>query len=125
MGALDDTSLRPLERQVVERLGESLRLHFGERFVGLWLYGSSARGEQRGEHSDVDLMVIVDGDAGYRDQKAAHELAWDLAMELDAQPFAFSVRVRDRGWLDGRRAIDAFFIQEIDRDRIVVAGEVA
>ena len=29
-----------------------------------------------------------------------------------------SVRVRDAAWLAGRRAIDSFFVQELDRDRL-------
>lgn len=125
MGALDDTSLKPPERHVVEQLGHALSDEFGERFVGLWLFGSTARGEQRGELSDVDLLVIVDDPATFADQQAAHGRAWNLALAADAEPYAFSVQVRDRAWLAGRRAIDAFFIQEIDRDRVIVAGEAA
>lgn len=122
MRTLDDSSLDDVERKVVEQLAEALRDRFGDRMLGLWLYGSSARGERRHEFSDVDLMVIVD-EQQKSDENAAHHLAWDLVFQLDADWPMVSVRVRDRAWLADRRAIDAFFIQEIDRDRIVVTGE--
>ena len=34
----------------------------------------------------------------------------------------FSVKVLDAAWLAGRRAIESFFIQDVDRDKIVLAG---
>ena len=42
---------------------DDLRVHlagiYGERFAGLWLYGSQARGEGSPE-SDVDLLLFLD-----------------------------------------------------------------
>ena len=67
-------------------------------------------------------MVILDV-AERTDADAAHAIVWDLASsEPEAVPPAYSVRVRDLRWLEDRRAIDAFFLQEVDRDRVVVAG---
>jgi hypothetical protein len=37
-------------------------------------------------------------------------------------PFTYSVHVYDPEWLRGRRKIESFFIQEVDRDKIVLAG---
>lgn len=46
----------PLVQRVKARLAEA----YGERFAGLVLYGSYARGEA-GPDSDVDLLVLLDG----------------------------------------------------------------
>jgi len=34
----------------------------------------------------------------------------------------YSVKVNDRTWLEGRREIESFFIQEVDRDEVVLYG---
>jgi hypothetical protein len=31
--------------------------------------------------------------------------------------------VRDAGWVEERRAIEDFFIREVDRDKVVLYGE--
>ncbi len=35
----------------------------------------------------------------------------------------FSLQVFDEDWLAGRRAIESFFIREVDRDKVVLAGQ--
>lgn len=37
-------------------------------------------------------------------------------------PFTYSVHTYSPEWLRGRREIESFFIQEVDRDKIVLAG---
>ncbi|HEX3609492.1 MAG TPA: hypothetical protein VHU14_07495 [Solirubrobacterales bacterium] len=36
--------------------------------------------------------------------------------------FTYSVHVYDPDWLHGRREIESFFIGEVDRDKLVLAG---
>ena len=43
-------------RSILDELTTALRERYGDRFVGLWLYGSQARGEAHSE-SDVDLLL--------------------------------------------------------------------
>ena len=38
-------------------------------------------------------------------------------------PVRFSILVFDPEWLNGRREIESFFIQEVDRDKVVLYGE--
>lgn len=52
--------LTPQERKAVRLFSETLAKIFGERVMLLKLFGSSVRGE-RGEESDIDILVLIDG----------------------------------------------------------------
>ena len=119
---LSEASLTAAERRALERWVERLREALGDELDSVWLYGSRARGEPPHEESDVDLLVLV------RDPKRIrhHELVglmWDAQQEAGALGTYFSIKVYDREWLEGRREIRSFFIQEVDRDKIVLAGD--
>lgn len=43
---------------ILQTFSAALRERYRDQFVGLWLYGSQARGEARSE-SDVDLLLIL------------------------------------------------------------------
>jgi predicted nucleotidyltransferase len=108
------------ERRVVERLASRLDDVLGDDLRALWLYGSRARGTARPE-SDVDLLVIADGGRD-RYGRTAGDLSEEIAISEGESPFNYSVHVHDPEWLQGRRRIDSFFIQEVDRDKIILAG---
>ncbi len=46
--------------KVLSRLSEELKAFYGDRYGGLLLYGSYARGEAH-EGSDVDLLLLLKG----------------------------------------------------------------
>lgn len=117
---LDAAQLTESERRVVERFVSRMDNELGDDLRGLWLYGSRARGTAHAE-SDVDLLVIA---AGGRDRygRIAGDLSEEIAIAEDESPFNYSVHVHDPEWLHGRRVIESFFIQEVDRDKIVLAG---
>lgn len=117
---LASTSLRPVERAALEVAIPRLRDELGDDLHAVWLYGSRARGEPPHEESDVDLMVISSG--GWRDRERISWIVWQAADEAEAKPAFFSVHVNDPQWLEQRRRIRSFFIQEVDRDKIVLAG---
>ena len=50
------------------------------------------------------------------------DLSEAAALAEDECPFTYSVHVFDPEWLQRRREIESFFIQEVDRDKIVLAG---
>jgi predicted nucleotidyltransferase len=52
--------LPPALQEAVRKLEAGLRELYGERFHGLLLYGSYARGDAR-EGSDVDLLLLLKG----------------------------------------------------------------
>lgn len=121
VGSVANASLSDRERRVVDRLLALLESELGEELTGVWLYGSRARGERPGPASDIDLLVITRG-GRERDFRRVNELAMDAAEAEGVDPFRVSTRVADPAWIEGRREIDSFFIREVDRDKIVLAG---
>ncbi|HEU5063036.1 MAG TPA: nucleotidyltransferase domain-containing protein [Solirubrobacterales bacterium] len=117
---LKAAQLTESERRVVERFASRLDNQLGGDLRGLWLYGSRARGTAHPE-SDVDLLVIAEGGRD-RYGRIAGNLSEEVAIREGESPFNYSVHVHDPEWLRGRRAIESFFIQEVDRDKIVLAG---
>ncbi len=68
--------------EVLGRLDRELRdLYGGRRYGGLVLYGSYARGEA-GEGSDVDLLVLLEGEVDpVRELIHLEDVKWPLALE--------------------------------------------
>ncbi len=104
-------------RRFVAMLDEAL----GDDLRAVWLYGSRARGDRPHAESDVDLLVIAAGDGEGR-QRLALDLSEEAAIAEGENPFRYSVHVYDPEWLRGRREIESFFIGEVDRDKLVLAG---
>jgi len=117
---LNAARLTESERRAIERYASLLDAELRGDLRGLWLYGSRARGTAHPE-SDIDLLVIADGGRD-RYGRIAGDLSEEAAIAEGESPFNYSVHVHDPEWLQGRRAIDSFFIQEVDRDKIVLAG---
>lgn len=120
MPTLEQASLSPIERRVLQHAVRLLVEEFGGDLHGVWLYGSRARGEEPGPESDVDLLVVADGeDAWDRAGRAVDE----AAEAEGASPVWFMPHVYSRERIARRREIRSFFIQEVDRDKIVLWGE--
>ena len=118
---LAPASLSHAERRVVERLVGLLRDELSSDLHAIWLYGSRARGEAPHPESDIDLMVIADGNS-WQTGLTAIELAHEIAPAEGVSPVWYSFSVRTPEWLRGRREIRSFFIAEVDRDKIVLYG---
>lgn len=122
MSALAHASLSDAERQMLDELVVELRNEFGSQLRSVWLYGSRARGETPHEESDVDLLVVLD-----RRSMAADHRVFDVisrtAKEVGISSLTFSTLVYDVERISQRRAIDSFFMREVDRDKIVLYGE--
>ncbi len=52
------TAIRADLGSILQELSAALRMRYGDRYRGLWVYGSEARGEARPD-SDVDLLLIL------------------------------------------------------------------
>ncbi len=123
-------ALADRERRVIERLLDWLRDELGAELLAVWLFGSRARGEadphesDPDRRSDVDLLVVVAPGVDVEGIK------WRLAPRLEAiadaegdSPVWYSVLVWDRDRLGERRRIRSFFIQGVDRDKLVLHGD--
>jgi hypothetical protein len=66
-------------------------------------------------------MVIAEGGRQRYNVKVS-ELAYKTALAAGESPVWYSVAVFDPEWLRGRREIESFFIQNVDRDKLVLAG---
>ena len=122
--SLADTSLSGKERTLLERFAELAGEHLGESLHSIWLFGSRARGEPPAhEDSDVDLLVLVE-DASWDGKRRVHQALDLAAAELGLESLSpwFAVHIETPAWLEGRRAIRSFFIAEVDRDKVVIAG---
>lgn len=118
---LATATLSDVERRIVQRIVAMAREEFGDRLFGVWLFGSRARGERPHDESDVDLLIIVD-DPGVEASDARVDMGWAAAEAEGASPIFVDVRQFSRDWLENRRQIRSFFMQEVDRDKIVLYG---
>ena len=124
MPTLADVALSADERRLLERFSDNLQERLGPSLHAIWLFGSRARGQRPlREDSDIDVLVLA-ADASWDGRVGVHKALDDAARELDLEPlaFVFSVHVNTPEWLAQRRAIRSFFIAEVDRDKVVVAG---
>lgn len=72
--------------ELFRQIKENLRAAFGERFRGLVLYGSEARGEAQAD-SDIDLMVLLQGPVQYgKDVRKIIDVLYPLQLELVGTP---------------------------------------
>ena len=120
MPSLAAANLTPAERRALDRFVELLAADFGADLHAVWLYGSRARGEGDPEESDVDVLVITAG--GRRDSDRVRKLKWRAYEENEDAMMRISSQVQTPEWVEGRRAIESFFIQEVDRDKVVLHG---
>lgn len=119
--ALAGASLSSVERQTLDRLVKLLEHEMGAGLHAVWLYGSRARGERPSEESDIDLLVVAEG--GWdRLRGRPIDLVYLAAEETGGNPVSFSVKVLSPEEVAHDREIQAFFMQEVDRDKIVLFG---
>ena len=127
--ALSAAALNDTERRAIGRIAGLLESELGDDLLALWLYGSRARGEadpnetHHDRRSDIDMLAIVDP------SRDADAFRWEftpkmidaVAAEGDTPPY-YSLRFYDADRLRNRRQIRSFFFQEVDRDKLVLAG---
>lgn len=119
MAVLADAALDQREREVLDRYVAALAQAYGDDLDAVWLYGSRARGERPHDESDVDLLVVTRGE---RSDEPLLAILWRILDELGNPRVIVEPRQRSRAWVEDRRAIDSFFLREVDRDKIVLRG---
>jgi predicted nucleotidyltransferase len=126
---LAKAALNDRERRVIARILSALRAELGDDLLALWLYGSRARGEadpdetHHDRRSDVDMIAILDP------ARNVNAFDWDFTPKLIAaveaggdSPSYYSLHIYSADRLRNRRQIRSFFFQEVDRDKLVLAG---
>jgi predicted nucleotidyltransferase len=124
MPTLAAASLTADELALLRRFAQVLHARLDGALHAIWLFGSRARGERPvREGSDIDLLVLVD-DASWDGKRRVYGAFDDVARELSLESLTpwFSVHIHTPAWLESRRAIKSFFIAEVDRDKVVIAG---
>jgi predicted nucleotidyltransferase len=119
MPSLAEAALTLKERRVIERLVEILKQDLD--LQAAWLYGSRARGERTSPDSDVDLLMITP--KGREDLWEVIRVLHRIANEEGADPTAFATLVMDPRRVAQRREVGSFFMQEVDRDKVVLHGD--
>lgn len=117
-----ETSLSDAERRVLDRLVPLLKDEFGDALRAVWLYGSRARGEEPHEDSDIDLLIVTD-DAEADGVARAYRRIDEAAAGEGLGFTLFSPHVYTPAHMESRRAIRSFFMQEVDRDKVVLYEE--
>jgi predicted nucleotidyltransferase len=112
-----EATLTRAERDALQRFVSLLAASLGDDLEAVWLYGSRARGEAPHAESDIDVIVLT------RAGEADSMLATRAALDCGAAGLRIAPITTTRKWIEERRAIDSFFIREIDRDKIVLFGE--
>lgn len=115
-------SLASHERRAVERFAKRLREELGGELSAVWLYGSRARGEPPGPESDIDLIVVVEGGPGPH-ADAILRVAEEAAAAEGVGWATLSPQIFDPAFVKQRRRIESFYMQEVDRDKIVLHGD--
>lgn len=71
-------------KKILRELKRGLIQIFGEQLKEVYLFGSFARGEGKLPDSDIDVMVVLDGEFDYREaEKRSIEFIASLCLEYD------------------------------------------
>jgi len=119
VAALADATLDAAERELLSRFVSALRAEYGDDLDAIWLYGSRARGERGHGESDIDVLVVTRRE---RSDVALIPTLWRVLEDLGNPRIVVDPRQRSRAWVENRRAIDSFFMQDVDRDKVVLHG---
>src|SRR5215216_5710896 len=80
-----NTSLLPRKiKKILHELKKGLVEIYGEQLKAVYLFGSFARGEGRLPDSDIDVMIVLNGEFNYREvQKRSIDFVASLCLEND------------------------------------------
>jgi len=108
--------LPPNVREVILKLEQGLRELYGDRYRGLLLYGSYARGSAW-EGSDVDLLLLLEGPVNVgKEIFATNDIASILSLESG---LLLAVMPTD---VEAYRCGSTIFLRSIQKDAIRVAA---
>ena len=103
-----------ISREFLAKVKAALAEEFGDRFRGLVLFGSEARGDA-GPESDVDLLVLLRGPIDLtadlrRIIRATYAMELEIDRPLSAKP------IDEETYLKG----DRLFLREVRKEAVLV-----
>jgi uncharacterized protein (UPF0332 family)/predicted nucleotidyltransferase len=122
MTTLATASLTSAERRVLRRAVAALRAELGDELLAVWLYGSRVNGAEVHAESDVDLVVVTSGGSA-RDASRIMRIFFDAADAEGAGAALFSPHVESPASLAELRAMDSFYLRNVERERLVLSGD--
>ncbi len=98
----------------MRELKERMARMYSQRLVGVFLYGSYARGEEE-VGSDVDVLIVLDRIASYSAEiDRTGDIASDLSLKYDLS--ISRVFVNQENWEDG----DTPFLRHVRQEAIKI-----
>jgi predicted nucleotidyltransferase len=81
----NDSALIPGKiKKILRELKSGLIAIYGDQLKDVYLFGSFARGEGKLPDSDIDVMIVLDGDFNYREaQRRSMDFVASLCLEND------------------------------------------
>jgi len=71
-------------KKILRELKKGLSSIYGDQLKAVYLFGSFARGEGKLPDSDIDVMIVLDGEFNYREvQKQSIDFVASLCLEND------------------------------------------
>lgn len=95
MNPLRPSAVEPDVERLLAQVRERLEQHYGARFAGLVLHGSTARGTAEAE-SDIDLLVLLRDELDYfRELRTVVDLLYPLQLDFERVISALPAAIED------------------------------
>lgn len=101
-------------REAAAAFGARAREELGDRIERVVLFGSVARGEERGIDSDVDLLVVVTDDTSPTVEQQLQDIAGDVMLEYGVAVSAHLVHSSTAERSDGDRFVRNAMAEGVD-----------
>lgn len=111
------TRLSPAERAAVKAFLKALNERFQEQVIGIFLFGSKARGDSQTE-SDIDILVIL-REEGWQLRNAISTLAARISYEHDV--LLGPILIGEKRWGHMQQAKFSLY-RNVSRDGLVLQG---
>lgn len=78
----DETLPADAHREAAAAFVDRARARHGDEIVGLYVFGSTVRGEATGRSSDVDILVVVPDDESDAVTDSLRDIAYDVMLDV-------------------------------------------
>ena len=113
-------TLHPYERAAVREYVARLRQSLGSQLLGVWLFGSKARGDF-GPDSDIDLLIVIpELDWSLWDE--IRVIAARISLEYDV---LLNTHILDQSHWDAQVRYQGTLWRQVQRDGVTLLQEVA